>query len=360
MLNITKQNKVNYEFIDNIRFIAIIAIVAEHSYFWPTNLYFKPLHEQLIQIFSMQLPKFGTIIFFLLAGFLIGDKINTYQPFEYLKRRFDNTCKPWLFWVFIYLVLEYINSVVVYFRFGSADAFKQPLLYFSNEINYIAFETSFWFIINFIICIAVLMVFRKYLYSFKFGLILALFSLFYAVNIYFNWIPSRHTMAFLGFVFYLWLGVQMHKYYNGFLKWINEKSFILLAALVVFTFCLAYAESLYLMNFVPKVDPYNTLRFTNILYSLAAFLFFFKIGNISWVNKLNPRNTTFGIYLIHYIVIAQVLPLIFRPLEINYQAQSAIFLLGFQILRFVLAFTVTYLLTSLIRKSSRIKWMIGQ
>lgn len=358
MLN--TKNKVNYDFIDYIRFLAIISIVVEHSYFWPATVYFKDLPEQLIQTLSMQIFKFGSIIFFLLAGFLIGDKINSYKPFDYLKRRFDNTFKPWLFWVITYMLIEYINSVVGYLRFGSSDAFSKPVLYLYGLVTYVLFETSFWFIINFLTGIAILMLFRKYVYSLKFGLILGLCSLFYAINIYFDWIPSRHTTAFLGFVFYIWLGVQMNKYYANFLDWINNTTLISLVIVCFLSFLLATAESLYLTNFHFKTDPYNTLRITNIFYSLIAFLLLFKIGNINWIKKLNPRSTTFGIYLIHYSVIVQGLPLIFRPLNIDYLHKGALFLFGFQMIRFVIAFTVSYLLTVLISKSNRIKWIVGQ
>lgn len=358
MLN--TKNKVNYDFIDYIRFLAIISIVVEHSYFWPATVYFKDFPEQVIQTFSMQIFKFGSIIFFLLAGFLIGDKINNYKPFDYLQRRFDNTFKPWLFWVGIYILIEYINSVVGYLRFGSSDAFSKPGSYLYDLISYVLFETSFWFIINFLIGIATLMLFRKYIYSFKFGLILGLCSLFYAINIYFDWIPSRHTMAFLGFVFYIWLGVQMNKYYADFLTWINKTTLASIVIACIFSFFLASAESLYLTNFHLKTDPYNTLRITNILYSLVAFLLLFKIGNIDWIKKMQPRNTTFGIYLIHYSVIVQALPLIFRPLNIDYLHQNALFLFGFQLIRFVIAFAVSYLLTILISKFNRIKWIVGQ
>ncbi|RYX82321.1 hypothetical protein EON73_04365 [bacterium] len=152
----------------------------------------------------------------------------------------------------------------------------------------------------------------------------------------------------------------MNKYYADFLNWINKVSLVSIIIVCVCIFLLASAESLYLTNFHPKADPYNTLRFTNILYSLIAFLFLFKIGTVNWISKLHPRNTTFGIYLIHYSVIVQGLPLIFRPLNIDYAHKSALFLFGFQLVRFIIAFAVSYLLTVLIGKSNRIKWIVGQ
>ena len=69
-----KKEKANYDFIDSLRFIAIITIVIEHSYMWPKSLYFNTLNEQWIQTLTMQIFKFGTVTFYILAGFLIGDK----------------------------------------------------------------------------------------------------------------------------------------------------------------------------------------------------------------------------------------------------------------------------------------------
>ena len=70
--------KKNYDFIDAIRGIAMMCIVAEHSlgsYIFPYMSAKYWVYISLIQVI-----KFGTIAFFLLAGFLISEKFTDYTP----------------------------------------------------------------------------------------------------------------------------------------------------------------------------------------------------------------------------------------------------------------------------------------
>jgi hypothetical protein len=355
-----KPEKINYTFVDSLRFIAIITIVIEHSYLYPTATYFDTLGEQWIQTLTMQLFKFGTIIFYILAGFLIGDKIRTTTSLDYLKRRFHSTFKPWLFWLLVFLLLIYVNFFVIYFKQGHVDAFDRPVFTFFDKIRFIITETSFWFILNFLGSISILLIFRRYLYNYKLGIFLLGCSLFYSVNLYFGWIISTHTTAIAGFVFYLWLGVQLHKYFDIFQRWIKKQKTIILVLLTTVTFIFACYESIYLLNLGIKADPYNTLKFTNILYSLAVFLLLYKIGNLKWIEKLNPRSTTFGIHLVHFIIIAQIFPMIFNPLNIKADGRSSLELVGIQYIRFIIAYLSSYLIVYIINKFDRIKWIVGQ
>jgi len=360
-----KKEKANYDFIDSLRFIAIITIVIEHSYMWPKSLYFNTLSEQWIQTLTMQIFKFGTVTFYILAGFLIGDKIKTTTSLAYLKRRFDGTFKPWLFWLSLFLILIYADLMVIYFKGGDFPGGDKPWAFLGDKLYYIVFDTSFWFILNFLGSISILLIFRKYLYSYKLGIFLAICSFFYSINLYYEWIPSRHTTAVLGFVFYLWLGVIMHKYYDLFNVWIKKRSLVLLWTLTIITFVISCLESIYLMNSGiehagVRVDPYNTLRFTNIVYSLVTFLLLYKIGNLKFIKNLNPRSTTYGIHLIHFIIIAQILPLIFRPLNISGEGMSSLDLVFIQYGRFLFTYLVSYLLVYIINKIDKIKWIVGQ
>ncbi|MFD2284775.1 hypothetical protein GJU39_12470 [Pedobacter petrophilus] len=361
MQSTIQKEKANYDFIDSLRFIAIITIVIEHSYMWPPSIYFQTRGEQLIQTITMELFKFGTITFYILAGFLIGDKIHTTTSLNYLKRRFDGTFKPWLFWIIIFLILIYADITVIYFKGGDAPAFEKPFEFFWGRIQYIIADTSFWFILNFLGSISILLIFRKYLYQYWLGILLGFCSIFYSINIYFEWIPSRHTTAILGFVVYLWLGVIMNKYFQAFNSFIKKSNVWLLVFLTAITFGFSCLESLFIMDYSRlKTDPYNTLRFTNIIYSLAAFLLLYKIGNIKWIKNLNPRSSTYGIHLVHYIIIVQILPLIFKPLHITPEGKSSFDLVVIQYGRFLFTYVVSYILVYLINKIDRIKWIVGQ
>jgi hypothetical protein len=352
--------KINYAFVDSLRFIAIITIVIEHSYLYPKTMYFSALGEQWIQTITMQLFKFGTITFYILAGFLIGDKIKNTTSLGYLKRRFQSTFKPWLFWLLFFLLLIYLNFMVIYVKKGQVAAFDRPFFGLFNQLYSIVFETSFWFILNFLGSISILLIFKKHLYSLKLGLFLLVCSIFYSVNLYFGWIVTQHTTAILGFVCYLWLGVQLHKYYDVFQLWIKKQKIVVWIFLTVASFLFACLESIYLLNSGIKVDPYNTLKVTNIIYSLATFILLYRVGSLKWIEKLNPRSTTYGIHLIHFIIIAQIFPMIFNPLNIDAEGKTSLQLVGIQYIRFVIAYLASYAIVYIINKFDRIKWIVGQ
>lgn len=354
----TKPVSHNYKFIDSIRFIAMMCIVMEHSS--PLlGLRFPNFPNQIVQTCALQFEKSGTIIFFILAGFLIGDKLQVYDTRTYLGRRLRSIFKPWLFWVTVFISIFCTDYLVRFFKFGNRDLIDHPFLFLIERLDFIVTQTSFWFIINFMFCITVLLLFKKYLYSFSYGLILALLSLFYSVNLYFEWIPTIHTIALFGFIFYLWLGVILHKYFKSFCDWTNKLSFAVLAISVLITFALSCSESLHLISLGSR-DAFNTLRISNIIFSLNCFLFLFRFCNFNWIEKLNPRKTTFGIHLIHHILIITCLPLIYKPLHIDFIDKPALYLFKFQIINFILIYPTSYLMAFLIGKSEKWKWTVGQ
>ncbi|WP_231491033.1 acyltransferase [Pedobacter sp. Leaf170] len=355
-----KKEKLNYDFIDSLRFIAIITIVLEHTYMWPEPKFFKDVMEQSIQLFTMQVFKFGTILFYLLAGFLIGDKIHTTTSLQYLKRRFDGTFKPWLFWIIVFLILIYANLLVVYLKGSWSPMFEKPIWGLANQIYDIIVKTSFWFILNFLGSISLLLIFRKYLYKYQLGIFLGICSVFYSINLYHEWIYSTHTTAIFGFVFYLWLGVILHKYFKEFNEWIKRRSVIILGLAATITLIISCWESYYLINANIQGDPYNTLRFSNIIYSLVCFLFLYRLGNPKWIKKLNPRSSTYGIHLIHFIIIMQILPQIFNPLKIGPEGKTSFELVILQYVRFFIVYLASYFIVYVINKFDKIKWIVGQ
>lgn len=92
-------------------------------------------------------------------------------------------------------------------------------------------------------------------------------------------------------------------------------------------------------------DEYNTLRISNIFYSLSFFALLLKIGSFKKLDYyLKPRQTTFGIYLVHQILIIRVLPEIFKWSSWNHLEFTVTENLAYIILRFL---------------KTRFKWSIG-
>lgn len=356
-MEVRQVEKKNFDFVDTIRCFSMMGIVFEHCTTIGVPNYAN-FYSGMFQASVMQFFKFATIAFFLIAGFLINYKFTEYGPWEYLRNRFKNTIKPWLFWLNVLILLNVINLLVKCFRRGSSQMPDSFFSYLAEQYHYAIFFTSFWFILNFLICIAILLIFKKYIYKLWFGLILAVVSLFYSINLYYDWIITNHSTALFGFVVYLWLGVMMNKHFDKLGPWIHKTSIWWLVGLTTVLFFLADLEAVYLKNLNIE-DAYNTLRITNILYSLSFFLLLLKIGPIKAINKyLLPRETTFGIYLIHYIVIQHILTELLRPLKINVNTITLVESAAYSVLRFLIVYVLSIALVMLIRRT-KLRWSIG-
>ncbi|MES2427881.1 MAG: acyltransferase [Bacteroidota bacterium] len=339
--------KKNYDFIDAIRGISMMGIVAEHCVTAgnPTYPYGSP--KYWTYLIMVQLTKFGTIAFFLLAGFLIGEKFSDYSPSQYLRRRISTTFGPWVFWSLLFVAM-----VIIRMRIGDHYFNTDKILSITQEIY---LYSNYWFIINFLISISVLLIFRRYLYSLYLGTILGLFTLFYSVNIHYEWVSPKHTTAILGFVFFLWLGAQLRKHWETIESGVKNISYPIIIILVLATFGLALYEAVGLNH--KSIDPINTLRFSNILYSLAVFTFLLKLKTFKLVNYLKPRQTTYGIYLIHFILVIFLVPKLVGHF-FNEPTLNATQFIVFKVVSFLVAYISTLCIVLLINKT-RAKRLIG-
>lgn len=351
--------KKNFDFVDTIRCISMFGIVFEHSTLFDTY-YYQDFFSSMFQASVMQFFKFSTIAFFIIAGFLINHKITEYTTLQYLRNRVKSTIGPWAFWLNTLIILDLVNLFVKYFRYH-----KERPLFPVNFLNFLYSEyydiiakTSFWFILNFLICITILLVFRKYIYKTAFAVVLCLASLFYSINLYYGWIVTSHTMAMFGFVYFLWLGVYLNKNFSVIQHFISKTSLIWFIIVTGIFFVFADLETVYLQH-LGSTDSYNTLRITNILYSLAFFMLLLKVGSIDFINKLfRPRETTYGIYLLHLIILLHLVPELFRPFRLHQDSMTIVELTVYMIIRFL----VTYSLSILIVKGisyTKFKWSVG-
>jgi probable poly-beta-1,6-N-acetyl-D-glucosamine export protein len=338
--------KRNYDFIDHIRCIAMMSIVFEHCVgVYP---FFPPYSTGFwVNLYMIQVAKFGTVIFFLLAGFLIGDKFTDYTPGQYLKRRFSNTFGPWLFWTIVFNIL---GIWTLHITEGMYHDGRFTMANIIKKIEETYLYTNYWFIINFMISITLLLVFKRYLYSKVFGAILLGCTLFYCINIHYEWIPSGHTIAILGFIFFLWLGAQMRKSWGKVEQWVNRISYAAIVLGLAATFALSCYETTELMA-VKASDPYNTLRISAVLYALCCFLFFLKIKKFSFLNVLKPRQTTYGIYLIHYLIFIFLLNEILRPFNIDDQHLGPLGFVLFKLASFAIVYGITIGVVMLFNKT---------
>lgn len=349
--------KKNFDFVDTIRCISMIGIVFEHAVIFD-HFNYANFYTSLLQASVLQFFKFATITFFLIAGFLINHKFTEYSPLQYINNRLKKTIGPWLVWLHILIGLDIANLLVIYFKYKRERPLPDMLSYLRTEYYDIVFTTSFWFILNFLICIAILLLFKKVLYKIWFGAILLIISLFYSVNLHYGWIITMHSTALFGFIFYLWLGAFMNRHYERLSGFIRKTHIVWFLAAVVISFFVADLEIIQLKNNWVD-DAYNTLRVSNILYSLLFFLMLLKIGSVKWINEtLEPRNTTFGIYLIHTLIILHLLKQVFNPFHIQVASLTLFQAIAYSMARFFIAYLISLLLARIIMKT-RLKWIVG-
>jgi len=347
--------KKNFDFIDSIRCIAMMGIVMEHSTYNGTYIYEGFPLTHIVYISLIQIPKFGTAAFFILAGFLLGSKFIDYTPGQYLKRRLSNTLIPWIIWSLLFTITMFIK---VYIEADKQVRFD-VISTIGEVFKTVYLFTNYWFIINFLICIAILLLFKRYLYSIWLGVVLFLISLIYSLNIHHEWFIPQHTTAIFGFVFFLWLGAQLNHYWDTVQKWLDKVPYWLLGLFLIATFYSCIYEIINLFE-IKSVDPYNTLRVSNLFYSLVAVVLLLKFKNFHFTKYFRSRETTFGIYLIHYIIVYNLLNEILRPLHLPAtQNLSVTGLILVSLLRFFIVYAISFGIVTLINKT-KFKWIIGR
>jgi membrane-bound acyltransferase YfiQ involved in biofilm formation len=290
-----------YFFVTTMRFWSMFAVVAFHCL-----SVFGMLGDPMDRVrFLLDTPvKFGTIGFFLISGFLLGDKLQTCPAGEYLLRRVKRLFLPWLFWYMMlvgYFMVQTHHDAHSWFRFNAGE-----LSIGAQALFDALFLSPLWFVPNLLLGICVLLMFRRYLYSVRLGLGLFVFTVFYAVNIYFEWIPSIHPEALLGFIFYLWLGSYISHRRKDFQAWLKTVPMGLLIVLAVMGGAMAWVECNILLARHSK-DPVNILRISNQIFSILMALLLAKFQRRSWPKFVHVRHEMFGVYLSHTIVLMTLL-----------------------------------------------------
>lgn len=182
-----------YPFVDWIRMISMIGIVWAHISNETLIEQYSPTSDIYLFSFFMNFWKFGVICFFMISGFLLGSKIKTTSPLSFFNKRLAVTGKAYLLVIlltlFLYLVKNYI------FHLPSSKTFFP----FVHEM---LFKSSLWFLPNYWIGLIIILLFRKYLDNFEFGLVLFAITLFFARYFVYSSNTISHTYAVLAYVIY--------------------------------------------------------------------------------------------------------------------------------------------------------------
>ena len=303
--------------------------------------------------------KFATIGFFLVSGFLLHHDLERHTNSQLLHKRLRKVLLPWIFWCALYIASIALSDLTQN-RGAALPGESLPAVLFAEAIRSLT-ATSLWFVPNLLAGLAVLLLFRRRLDSLAFGAALLAANLFYTANIYAQWIAPNHTRAVFAFVFYLWLGRFAAAHLPHFAPLVERIATTFLLALTLLAAAGAFAEARLLLH-LHSVDPLNTLRLSNQLFSILAVLCLAKLGRRTWPRFVDVPRHIFGIYLSHALIVGLVLTAVRRLLELPAFAPIAASLT----LRFAhwlaatsIAWTAGWLLARRIAATPALCWMQG-
>jgi hypothetical protein len=224
----------------------------------------------------------------------------------------------------------------------------------------VLFASPYWFVPNLLIAICILLFLLRSIENLPTGILLFVPALFHSVNLYYHWLPIRHTTAFAGFAGYLWLGAWCARNPIALKAFIEGLSRRVLFCALLLCFSLSIGET-YLLTLLHSTDPLDTLRITNQLFSLVVVLTFLKLEAPGSPGFINVREQTFGLYLTHGPVVSLVVATVKRITLLEESVLSRTVAGGLCIWAIVFALTYTscVLITAVLSRHRRLSWTIG-
>jgi fucose 4-O-acetylase-like acetyltransferase len=292
-----REDQSSYLFTDFIRFVAMCAIIFQHSFIVDKAVLITDFPSVIVFFFMKVLAKIGSISFFIVSGFLLSGALERYSSVDYLNKRVRNIFKPYALFVFLYLMLDVLGA---FFGETRITSLIELPAFVASRLLGILFFTSYWFIFNYFISVMILLAFRKYLYERWLGIALFCCTLVYAINAHVEVFTPHHTTAFVGFTFFLWLGANLKKHELRFWTFIETTPYWKMAVAVVVALAADFYETYYLLEKGATVVD-SSLKFTNIVYALCVFVLLAKAGRYARFSVVNPRDETYPLYLIHPI-----------------------------------------------------------
>lgn len=306
---VTCNNRIEY--IDALKFIAIISIICIHvAIIWP-NANIKSFN---ISGFS-EFCRMGVPVFLMVSGALLLNK--NYDLDSFFKKRFSRIITPFVFWAIIYAAF----ILIIFLLSGYSEIFRY--------INNFPLEWSWYFWMIFAVYLAIPVVnefiLNKKLTGAKyFTLIFIIASIFYQICIIFNINSFIDLRFFLGPIGYIVLG-----YYLANKEFKIKTEYILIISLILFflasiikvgfnIFPYEYAH-LVIQDSTIHLLSFMDVNICEIIQASAIFLFIknlysFKLSipgkNIIKKGILSISKASYGIYLIHGLFILVITELL--------------------------------------------------
>jgi len=350
----------DHVFVSNVRFLSMAAVVFVHcitGFFWQAGF----RSEEWLERGMRQPVSFDVIGFFLISGFLMEEGLARRSPAEYLKRRIRRIVPPWLFWFSLYYSISLVNDIM-HDRLNLLS-WRDGIHFILHGMVFCLFTSAYWFVPNLLIALCILLFFRRFLFDFRMGLFLLALSIFYGLDIYGQWIHLRnHTAALFGFVFYLWLGQWAARNFAMIQRWSSRISTPALLAVGTLAGLGALMESTLLFA-AGNPFPMNTLRICNQVYAIVLVFAIFKLRMPVWPRWFNVRATTFGIYLIHPVILWFLKNVsrqfVSHALTGESRLSASIVAVCLTLCAFVFVYGCSLLLTKWLLGHPRLRWIVG-
>ena len=269
----------------------MIAIVMRHC---ELSL-FRDYHVSTLENAITQIRSFGVLLFFVNSAFLMAAWLarpnTTVQA--YWRGRLTRVGKPWLIWASAYQVL----GLVKFFLLPEGG----NLTGLPYQIWKGVFLDNYWFVPILFFSLAVMLPLRRFWRSWWLGAALMLLSWFYGVNQYAEWIPPSHTTAFFGYLFYLWLGVQLFQHFRAVREYVNRIPWWFVLTILCFAIALMVVEDeVSISGGFP--NHYSALQNSNQIYALVVLVVLIKLPLRVAPSFIDVQKDSYGIYLLHQIV----------------------------------------------------------
>jgi len=294
---------------DAFRGLAIIAVVAIHAvdsaFLWryPStdtwNFFLLVTYRQLLN--------FAVPAFIFISGYWMSKKpVKSLEDYKiFLKRRLSRVLIPYFFWSFILLGLAIVQTHHI-------DIYKIIFKLMTGR------ATSIYFFIIVICQLYIITPLLQYINHKQYGLILVLIlnviSLLsaYLSRLYFNyWIPV--SVAFYSWIIFYEIGLLAGSHDNKKTFLPKNMRFIILPAILVFLLISAMESMFLLSKYGSSYFAISPTKYSPFLYSGCVIFGFLLIRErVKYWPKflVTLGNYSFGIYLIHVLVLKMVLGII--------------------------------------------------
>lgn len=294
--------------LDIIRCVALFLIVLCHTQIGLENI--SPYIAKL----NWFIGKCGVPLFLIISGYL--NLPMKYEDKEFIAKRFKRVFIPFLFWCVIYRVLFIVFEDGKFYKFGT-----------SEDVFLIASSAHLWYIYAILALYLITPIISGYFHKcsqkmFQFYLFIWLLSATFTYYYHFTGQTFfDHNITYITYYISGYLGYYILGYYIKRFKpvWIlgdwDLYKLLLLGGILGGGIGFIYAGYFHLNMTTVEISSYVTI--VPALFSIIAFSILWKIKMPNnYLEKAidSLSKYSFGIYLIHEVVIYYIFPLFFKDI----------------------------------------------